>query len=80
MAPDSHVELLATLGRRRPWSVDVIRVTAGGRATRRQSLFDSAVLTRLSRSGVASLVARLRPSFRRDERVAEGTGIGQNLG
>jgi hypothetical protein len=57
MASDATGDLLATIGRRRFGAIDVIRVTPAGRATRRESLFDPAVLARLPRPGIESLGA-----------------------
>lgn len=53
MATDMPGELLATLGRRRLGAIDVVRVTPSGRASRRESLFERGVVTRVWRTGVA---------------------------
>lgn len=49
--------LLAATDRRRFGPVAVVRISPGGRATRRESLFDPAALARLPQAGLASLVA-----------------------
>jgi len=53
MAPGTSPELLGSLGRRGLGRIDVVRVTRGGCATRRDSLLDRATLGRWWRAGVA---------------------------
>jgi len=63
MAADAPVQLLASPDRRQFGRVSVVRITPNGTATRRESLFDSTVVTRLW-SGVASLASRRRSARR----------------
>jgi len=65
----SSAGLLVTVGRGRLGALDVVRITAGGSSTRRESLFDSGLVARSWRAGLApaavvassprTLVARL---------------------
>jgi hypothetical protein len=57
MAPGTSPELLVSLGRRGLGRIDVVRVTPGGSATRRESLFDRATLTRWWSTGMAPAMA-----------------------
>lgn len=55
MTPDSSTVLLASLDRPRFGRVSVVRITPSGRATRRETLLDVEVLTRLWPPRMASL-------------------------
>ena len=64
MADDSSTALLASLDRRPFGRVSVVRIAPSGSATRRETLFDTAVLTQLWRARMASLVVSARRGLR----------------
>ena len=53
----SSSELLVTVGRGRLGALDVVRFTAGGSATRRESLFDAGLVARGWRASFAPAAA-----------------------
>lgn len=56
--PGTHAELLASVGRGRLGGIDLVRITPGGTATSRATLFDPGLVTRSLRTGVAPALAR----------------------
>jgi hypothetical protein len=56
MSNDMSPELLVMLDRRRLGAVGVVRVTPGGRASSRESLFDPAILARVPWSRIGAVL------------------------